>query len=453
MNDVAVLDVIEDDVPESLGLVPDAVEVRRNGGLSALVGVVASAVAIAYLARATASGSWVDWLLVAVMGALGVVHLLNFVDARTPLLVADTQGVRIRLGRTWRGMPWGALARVELRPRRGLLRDGLLVLVARNDERVLADLDAAGRRQSRFAHRVYGAPLAVPLALSTRVVGAEKDLLGALTALAAGSAPVVELVGETTRDTEADELAADAPVESESTEPAVAESAADVVAENEAEGTVERRWPDPRPLVALAIGAVAARLPRRGERDSDVADQDGAEIEASGEPRAETPEPRLASTTPSPLRAPITAIRAEVRSDFSLGATALASDQVDATDGRGLPEARELRRPGSVNLVEDTVVWGDRVSPIARAGSGVEPLVIDDFAAEPAEDPVIGPELAAARTRLSLTVDQLADRTRIRPHVIESIEVDDFVPCGGDFYARGHLRTLARVLGIDVAPL
>ena len=50
-------------------------------------------------------------------------------------------------------------------------------------------------------------------------------------------------------------------------------------------------------------------------------------------------------------------------------------------------------------------------------------------------------------------VDQLAERTRIRPHVIESIEVDDFAPCGGDFYARGHLRTLARVLGIDVAPL
>ena len=106
-----------------------------------------------------------------------------------------------------------------------------------------------------------------------------------------------------------------------------------------------------------------------------------------------------------------------------------------------------------MNLVDDTVVWGDRVSPIARVGSRVEPLVLDDFPAEPAEDPVIGPELTAARTRLSLSVDQLAERTRIRPHVIESIEVDDFVPCGGDFYARGHLRTLARVLGIDVAPL
>ena len=67
---------------------------------------------------------------------------------------------------------------------------------------------------------------------------------------------------------------------------------------------------------------------------------------------------------------------------------------------------------------------------------------------------MVGPELAAARDpAAALTVDQLAERTRIRPHVIESIEVDDFAPCGGDFYARGHLRTLARVLGVDVTPL
>ena len=66
---------------------------------------------------------------------------------------------------------------------------------------------------------------------------------------------------------------------------------------------------------------------------------------------------------------------------------------------------------------------------------------------------MIGPQFAGARRRLGLTVDELADRTRIRPHVIEAIEVDDFSACGGDFYARGHLRTLARVLGVDVAPL
>ena len=79
--------------------------------------------------------------------------------------------------------------------------------------------------------------------------------------------------------------------------------------------------------------------------------------------------------------------------------------------------------------------------------------MIDDLAALEVVDPVIGPELAAARERLRLSVDQLAERTRIRPHVIEAIEIDDFAPCGGDFYARGHLRTLARVLGVDVAPL
>ncbi len=67
--------------------------------------------------------------------------------------------------------------------------------------------------------------------------------------------------------------------------------------------------------------------------------------------------------------------------------------------------------------------------------------------------PSSDPQFVASRTRLGLSVDQLAERTRIRPHVIESIEVDDFAPCGGDFYARGHLRTLARVLGVDVAPL
>ncbi len=94
-----------------------------------------------------------------------------------------------------------------------------------------------------------------------------------------------------------------------------------------------------------------------------------------------------------------------------------------------------------------------KVRAIARLGEPVAPLVIEEFEPHPAYDPVIGPDLAAARTRVGLSVDELADRTRIRPHVIESIEVDDFTPCGGDFYARGHIRTLARVLGKDPAPM
>ena len=450
--------------PEPLGLTPDVVEVHRNGGLAALVGAVASGVGIAYLARATSTGAWLDWMLFAVMGLLGIVHLFAFVDARTPLLVADTQGVRIRLGRSWRGMPWGALARVEHRPRRGVLRDGRLILVARNPERVLEELDAGGRRQSRIAQRMYGAPFAVPLALTTRVSGAGGDLTDALTRLAGDTSLVVEVAPQAAVADVADaepEAPKHAP-EPELAAPVLAGEPVDVPVraddlDDPADGDTggesddapaTRRWPDPRPAVALGIGAFAARLQRRRTAD-DLSDSTHDADEQ------DPPLPVVASATPSPLRETASAARIEVRSDLTLGATALATQRdSDERSGRSeMPEGRELRRPGSINLVEDTVLWGDRVRPIAREGNAVEPLVIDDFGVEPADDPVVGPELAAARTRLGLTVDQLADRTRIRPHVIESIEVDDFQPCGGDFYARGHLRTLARVLGIEVAPL
>ena len=66
---------------------------------------------------------------------------------------------------------------------------------------------------------------------------------------------------------------------------------------------------------------------------------------------------------------------------------------------------------------------------------------------------MIGPLIAAARNRARLSIDTLSERTRIRPHVLECIEVDDFAACGGDFYARGHLRTLARIFGLDAQQL
>jgi len=65
----------------------------------------------------------------------------------------------------------------------------------------------------------------------------------------------------------------------------------------------------------------------------------------------------------------------------------------------------------------------------------------------------LGSELSAAREQAGLTLEQAADRTRIRRTVIERIEADDFGLCGGDVYARGHIRTLAKVAGIDPEPL
>ncbi len=400
-------DDLDDDpgTPTGLALAPESVIIRRNAGLAALVGGLASAVAIAYLARASASGAVLDWTMAGVLGVLGIGYLAALVDARTPLLVADTQGVRIRLGRAWRGLPWGALHRVEHTPRRGLLRDGRLVMVVHNPARLLEELDGSARRQSQLSQKLYGGPFALPLGLSTRVNAS--DLTGALTALAGPTSRVVEV---------------------EATAPEPDPTAVEAVEIHEVAGestevTPRRRVPALRPLVAHAIYRVAGLFQRESAPDV-----------------VETTPEIAPSETPSPLREPATASRIEVRVEVE--------DDLELPDG-----GRELRRPGSVSLVEDTQVWSERVAPIAREGSAVEPLLVDEFAVEPAADPVIGPDVAAARTRLGLTVDQLADRTRIRPHVIESIEVDDFTPCGGDFYARGHLRTLARVLGIEAGPL
>jgi cytoskeletal protein RodZ len=52
-----------------------------------------------------------------------------------------------------------------------------------------------------------------------------------------------------------------------------------------------------------------------------------------------------------------------------------------------------------------------------------------------------------------MSLDDVSADTRIRASVVASIENDDFGPCGGAVYARGHIRSIARVLGIDAEPL
>ena len=379
------------------------VEVRRRPGPAAALGAAASLVAVAYLARAAGGGGPLDWVLAVVLGVIGIAHLAALLDARTPLLVADELGVRLRLGRTWVGLPWAGLHEVEHHTRRGWWRDGLLTVRTHYVQRVLEDLDPRARRVARINRRLHRAALAVPLGLGTRVVGAGSDLTSALRDLADGRAPVVEL----------------AP----------------------AEKTPTRRLPDPRPAVAHLIGVVAARF-ERPARDDEPVEPD--EPDEQGEPDAYAsvqqaeplPEPAVvASETPAPVREPVVAARAEVRHE-----------------ARAELEPDEQVGPAADALEEETQVWSDLHADLDDPDDHVA-LLIDDYTAHPASDPVIGPQFATARERLGLSVDELADRTRIRPHVIEAIEVDDFSACGGDFYARGHLRTLARVLGVEGAPL
>ncbi len=65
----------------------------------------------------------------------------------------------------------------------------------------------------------------------------------------------------------------------------------------------------------------------------------------------------------------------------------------------------------------------------------------------------IGEVLATARSQAGLTITQVSQRTRIRETLIGGIERDDFPACGGDFYARGHIRAIARAVGVDGEPL
>lgn len=322
------------------------IEVRRNPRVAAVAAGLSGLVASAYFVRAAGGGGVVDWLVFVVLGCLTAAHLYTWRDARTPLFVADELGVRMRSGRSWRGMPWADIDEVEHLPRRGLLHDGRLIVFPRDGSDHIA----------------------TPLGLVTSVTGAEGDLTAALAGLAGERCVIVEVV----------------PAAEHEAEP-----------EGESEGAQEGQY--------------------EGEYE-------GEAVQGADGDTAETPVV-VASPTPSPLRDPVTAVRAELPYEPSVPSEPEATVAIERTE------------------ITDTGVW--------RAST----VLIDDLAHVPVVDPVIGPQLRAARERLRLSIDQLAERTRIRPHVIEALEIDDFVPCGGDFYARGHLRTLARVLGLDAAPL
>ncbi|WP_407561579.1 helix-turn-helix domain-containing protein [Streptomyces sp. 184] len=67
--------------------------------------------------------------------------------------------------------------------------------------------------------------------------------------------------------------------------------------------------------------------------------------------------------------------------------------------------------------------------------------------------PSVGRALQQARLDAKLSVEQVSLSTRVRIPIIHAIEQDDFSRCGGDVYARGHVRTLARAVGLEAEDL
>jgi len=65
----------------------------------------------------------------------------------------------------------------------------------------------------------------------------------------------------------------------------------------------------------------------------------------------------------------------------------------------------------------------------------------------------LGEKLQQARKSAGMSLDDLASLTSIRSGLLREMENNNFVACGGDTYARGHLRSIASKTGADAEEL
>jgi cytoskeleton protein RodZ len=61
----------------------------------------------------------------------------------------------------------------------------------------------------------------------------------------------------------------------------------------------------------------------------------------------------------------------------------------------------------------------------------------------------LGSKLRDARKNAGYTIAQVSEVTRIRETLISNLESDNFETCGGYAYARGHIRTIAKLFNLD----
>lgn len=453
--------------------------IRRRGLLMAAVTLTALGLSAGYLWRFGQTRDEIALIIAVGLGLLAVIHAVAWIGARRPLLVADDTGLLVRWGGGWSGVPWPSVERVEVR-NRGRLSDGRVTVVSSRMAEMPRTSSWRARVATLVARRVYDGALIVPFGLSTTV--SEPDLVAALRRLADGRAPV-DIPGGLTTETAPTVAPVDTPGDLR-TEPTPTVATEPPTSHPAFAPALVPPAPLRTESPAVAAGPIAPAPPTPPTREAEL--QPSASVSMTNK-LAPRPRRRLRAVVAGAPKAPLThavsalvsrpaARREEViagRSHGTDGALALAP----RAEPDALPEMRALRRSPQARRATDTnadagadldrgnvaLIIDATTDLSARAMQKVRrpvptsepvPLLPPDPAAEaPRPDLIIGGEVAEARERLRLSVDELADRTRIRPFVIESIEADYFAPCGGDFYARGHLRMLARVLGIDGDPL
>ena len=168
-------DGLEAPTPERGGA-PEQIEVRHQAAVSLLLGVATSAVAIAYLWRAASTGAAFDWLLCA--DSRGA--------ERGPVPQPAGRAAAAAGRRRARASASGSVASGAVCPGRrstaswcpraaALLRDGRLVVNLHHMHRAIEGIEGRARRHARLNQKMYGAVLAVPLGLTTRITHATED--------------------------------------------------------------------------------------------------------------------------------------------------------------------------------------------------------------------------------------------------------------------------------------
>jgi len=61
----------------------------------------------------------------------------------------------------------------------------------------------------------------------------------------------------------------------------------------------------------------------------------------------------------------------------------------------------------------------------------------------------LGSLITQARKSAGLSIEDLSEATNIRVALLKDIESNNFTKCGGETYARGHIRNIATKLGAD----
>lgn len=61
----------------------------------------------------------------------------------------------------------------------------------------------------------------------------------------------------------------------------------------------------------------------------------------------------------------------------------------------------------------------------------------------------LGSTIKETRKRVGVSIEKLAERTSIRATLLRDFELDDFSKCGGNTYARGHVRNIANALSVE----